>query len=311
MVAPATLARIEAKAEPGGRTRWYGTDGGAALVLLAPMLVLFACSVVYPLIETVRLSFYDARGLGIPRWVGFGNYTTLASDPNFRSALFTTLTWTFATTVLSVGIGWGLAVLCAFAPRATSPFRLMIFSAYGIAEAVSGFIWLGIYRPDDSGLLNAILGAIGLSDLRHAWLGDTSTALWGIVVAYAWTQVGLPLMTCFAAVRTIPKTIFEAAYIDGARPLSVMRHILVPLSLPGLAVAVFINLLNSLRAFDMIFVLTGGGPARSTETVGYFMYRESMLQFKLGYGAAATVILLLGVFIVSIPLLRQRTAEAK
>ncbi|RYE76833.1 MAG: sugar ABC transporter permease [Hyphomicrobiales bacterium] len=306
----ATPLRAPGLGEASAGRRWYRTDGGAALVLLAPMLLLFACSVVYPLAETIRLSFYDARGLGVPRWIGLRNYATLAADPSFRSALIATLIWTLATTALSVGIGWGLAILCAFAPRATSPFRLMIFSAYGIAEAVSGFIWLGIYRPDEGGLLNAILGAIGLGALQHAWLGDTSTALAGIVVAYAWTQVGLPLMTCFAAVRTIPKTIFEAAHVDGARPLSLIRHILVPLSLPGLTVAVFINLLNSLRAFDMIFVLTGGGPARTTETVGYFMYRESMLQFKLGYGAAATVVLLVAVFLVSVPLLRQRTAEA-
>jgi raffinose/stachyose/melibiose transport system permease protein len=291
--------------------RWYQKDGGAALVLLAPMLLLFACSVLYPLFETLRLSLFDVRGLGKPRWVGLGNYFALINDPNFRAALKTTLIWTIGSTVLSVGIGWALAVLCSLAPVVTTPFRIMIFSAYGIAEAVSGFIWLGIYRPDDSGLLNAVLNAVGLEQIRNAWLGDVSTALWCLIAAYAWTQVGLPLMTCFAAVRTIPKSILEAAYIDGAKPWSMIRHVLLPLSMPGLKVALFINLLGSLRAFDMIFVLTGGGPVRSTETVGYFMYRESMLQFKLGYGAAATIVLLLAVLLVSIPLLIQRTKEAR
>ena len=99
--------------------------------------------------------------------------------------------------------------------------------------------------------------------------------------------------------------------MDGARPISIMRHIMAPLSLPGVRVAMFINLLDALRAFDIIYVLTGGGPVRSTETVGYFMYRESMTQFKLGYGAAATVVLLVAVLIVSIPAIIQRTAGAK
>jgi ABC-type sugar transport system permease subunit len=99
--------------------------------------------------------------------------------------------------------------------------------------------------------------------------------------------------------------------MDGARPLSTMRHIMMPLSMPGERVADFNNLLTALRAFDIIYILTGGGPVRSTETVGYFMYRESMTQFKLGYGAAATVILLLAVLIVSIPAIIQRTAGAK
>ncbi|WP_429932057.1 carbohydrate ABC transporter permease [Agrobacterium vitis] len=290
--------------------RFFQTDGGAALILLAPMVLLFLCAVVYPLIDTIRLSFFDIRGLAPAKWVGLSNYANLLADASFRVAVITTIVWTVGTTALSVGIGWGLAVLCSLAPRTTLPFRVMIFCAYGIAEAVSGFIWLGIYRPGDSGLLNAVLNTLGLENLTRAWLGDTSTALACLVIAYAWTQVGLPLMTCFASIQTIPKSIKEAAYIDGAKPLSIMRHIILPLSLPGLKVAVFINLLGSLRAFDMIFVMTGGGPVRSTETVGYFMFRESMMQFKLGYGAAATVVLLVVVLFVSIPLLRQRTKEA-
>ena len=127
----------------------------------------------------------------------------------------------------------------------------------------------------------------------------------------AWGATGLPLMLCFASVQAIPRSVLEAAYMDGARPLAMMRHIMMPLSLPGVRVAVFITLLNALRAFDIIYVLTGGGPVRSTETVGYFMYRESMTQFKLGYGAAATVILLIAVLIISIPAIVQRTASAK
>ncbi|MFD1198650.1 carbohydrate ABC transporter permease [Brucella gallinifaecis] len=287
------------------------TERGAAFILLAPVVILFTWAVVYPLFETIRLSFYEIRGLSPAKWAGLKNYVMLAGDASFRMALWTTLIWTVATTVLSVGIGWGLAVMCSLAPRITLPFRVMIFMTYGIAEAVSGFIWLGIYRPGESGMLNAILNAIGLETLTRAWLGDVSTALGGVIVAYAWTQVGLPLMTCFASIQTISKSVLEAAYIDGAKPVSMMRHIILPLSMPGLKVAIFINLLGSLRAFDMIFVLTGGGPVRSTETVGYFMFRESMMQFKLGYGAAATVILLASVLFVSIPLVRQRTREAK
>ena len=113
------------------------------------------------------------------------------------------------------------------------------------------------------------------------------------------------------AVQSIPRTVREAAYMDGAKPLSVMRHIMMPLSLQGVRVSVFINLLGALRAFDIIYVLTGGGPVRSTETVGYFMYRESMTQFKLGYGAAATVVLLVAVLVISLPAIIQRTAGAK
>lgn len=103
----------------------------------------------------------------------------------------------------------------------------------------------------------------------------------------------------------------EAAYMDGAKPLAIMRFIMMPLSMAGVRVAVFINLLGALRAFDIIYVLTEGGPVRSTETVGFFIYRESMQFFKLGYGASATVVLLIAVLVVAFPAIVQRTAAAK
>jgi multiple sugar transport system permease protein/raffinose/stachyose/melibiose transport system permease protein len=166
-------------------------------------------------------------------------------------------------------------------------------------------------RPGADGLVNALIRSLGFPDFAQPWLGDPNTAIWALIVAAGWAATGLPLMLCFAAVQAIPKSVLEAAYMDGAKPVSIMRHVMAPLSLPGVRVSIFITLLNALRAFDIIYVLTGGGPVRSTETVGYFMYRESMTQFKLGYGAAATVILLVAVLIVSIPAIIQRTAGAR
>jgi ABC-type sugar transport system permease subunit len=186
----------------------------------------------------------------------------------------------------------------------------MIFAAFGISEVVAGYMWISIFRPTGGGLLNSVIG-IFVPGFVHPWLGDANTALWCIVAAASWSGVGIPLMLCFAAVQSIPRTVLEAAYMDGARPMAIMRHIMVPLSLSGVRVAVFINLLGALRAFDIIFILTGGGPVRATETVGYFMYRESMTQFKLGYGAAATVVLLVAVLVISIPAIVQRTAGAR
>lgn len=304
---PAESGRRKLLAQRG----WRLGDTPAALFLLVPVLVLFGIAVVFPLIDTIRLSFFDIKGLGKPKFVGLGNYVKLFTDPAFRNTLWTTLVFTVSTTVVSVGLGWVLAMLCSFAPKQTTIFRLMIFAAFGISEAVSGYMWIGIFRPDASGLLNSVISLFGMSGFAHPWLGDDQTALMSIIIAACWSGVGLPLMLCFAAVQTIPKSVLEAAYIDGASPGAMMRYIMMPLSLPGVRVAVFINALGALRAFDIIYVLTGGGPVRSTETVGYFMYRESMTQFKLGYGAAATVILLVAVLIISIPAIIQRTAGAR
>jgi multiple sugar transport system permease protein/raffinose/stachyose/melibiose transport system permease protein len=306
----AALARDDRRklAVPRGRRL---RDAPAAWLLILPVLVLFGIAVVFPLIETIRLSFFDIKGLAQPKYVGFGNFQKLFTDPDFRQTLSTTLIFTLGTTAIAVSLGWVIAMLCSFAPRQTLPFRVMIFSAFGVSEAVTGYMWITMLRPDGGGLLNSVIRMFGFPDFAQPWLGDPRTALWALIVAAAWGAVGLPLMLCFASVQAIPKSVLEAAYMDGARPLSMMRHIMMPMSLPGVRVAIFITLLNALRAFDIIYVLTGGGPVRATETVGYFMYRESMTQFKLGYGAAATVILLIAVLIVSIPAIVQRTAGAR
>lgn len=318
-VARSATERAPTRSSPmvGGRRKPPAPTGRrlgdipAALILLFPVIILFGISVIYPLIDTIRLSFYDIRGLAQPRFIGVENYVRLFADPAFRNTLVTTLVFTLSTTTISVSLGWGLAMLCNFAPRQTTIFRVMIFAAFGVSEAVVGYMWISIFRPDAAGLLNSFISLFGMPGFAHPWLGDPNTALWAIVAAAAWGGVGLPLMLCFAAVQSVPKTVLEAAYMDGAKPLAVMRHILMPLSLPGVRVAIFINLLGALRAFDIIFVMTGGGPVRATETVGYFMYRESMTQFKLGYGAAATVVLLVAVLVISIPAIIQRTAGAK
>lgn len=306
---PARDDRLE-PADTRGWRAWRLSDTPAALILIVPALVLFAIAVAYPLIETIRLSFFDIRGLAAPKYIGFGNYVALFADPTFRNTIVTTLIFTLGVTAISVSVGWVLAMLSSFAPAQTLPFRMMVFAAFGISETVSGYMWIMILRPDRAGLLNSIVGVF-VPGFSYAWLGDANTALWALIIAASWSAVGLPLLLCFAAVQAIPKSVLEAAYMDGARPVSIMRHIMMPLSLPGVRVAVFINLLNALRAFDIIFVLTGGGPVRATETIGYFMYRESMTQFKLGYGAAATVVLLIAVLVVSIPAIIQRTAGAR
>lgn len=296
--------------KPASLRRWLA-DAPAAYLLLAPVLVLFAFAVVYPLIQTIWLSFWDIKGLYPPKFYGLGNFVALWNDATFRHTILTTLLWTLCTTALSVAAGWIIALLCALAPKETLIPRVLIFAAFGVSEAVTGYIWLGIYRPDAGGLLNSLLYGIGLGQFAHPWLGDSNTALWCLIIAYSWAQTGLPLILIFAATQSVSRSVIEAAYVDGARPVEIMRYIIAPLSMPGVRVALFINLLGSLRAFDTIYVLTGGGPVRSTETVGFFMFRESFTQFKLGYGAAATLVLLVAVLIVSLPAIIQRTAGAR
>ncbi len=180
---------------------WLSSETAAAFALLLPVVILFGLSVIYPVIETIRLSFYEIRGLGRPSWVGVENYVRLFSDPVFLGSLWTTLVFTLGVTVVSVAVGWGLALLCAFAPERTAIFRLMVFATFGISEAVAGYIWIGIFRPGDAGLLNGLLSSVGLGGLAQPWLGSSSTALAALIATSAWSAVGLPLLLSFASVR--------------------------------------------------------------------------------------------------------------
>ena len=170
----------------------------------------------------------------------------------------------------------------------------MIFSAFGVSEAVTGYMWIGISGPTPAACSMRVIGLFGLG-FAHPWLGDRNTALWALIVAASWGAVGLPLMLVLRlGAGDSQNACSKPPTWTAPSRSAIMRHIMMPLSMPGVRVAIFINLLGALRAFDIIYMLTGGGPVRSTETVGYFMYRESMTQFKLGYGAAATVVLLRG-----------------
>ena len=281
-----------------------------AYLLVGPALIIFTAFVFIPAVSTFRLSLFDWNGLGIQKFICFENFINLFQDENFIKSVKVTLIWMVVSTTLSVLIGWGIALISGLLPRRSAPIHTAIFMAYCIPSVVTGIIWIGIY-DQDSGLLNSILSAFGNDKVTLAWLGHRGIALGAVLVAFIWIQIGLPLVNCFAAIRAIPESIIEAAKIDGVSKYQMIYYIFLPLSIHGMAVSVFINLLTSLKAFDIILVLTGGGPIRSTETLGFFMYMESVVFFKQGYGAAATVVLTLIVMLVAIPLMLNRSEVFK
>lgn len=279
-----------------------------AYILIAPAFLLFALAIIYPAISTLLLSFQSWNGLNPSKSVGFLNYINLFKDPTFLHSLKITLIWGVSSTVLSVAFGWVIALLAGLNPKLSSPARIAIFMAYGIPAVASGVILKGIFNSD-IGMLNGVLSAVGLENLTRAWLGQPTSALWVLIISYVWTQAGLPLLTCYASIRAIPMAQFEAAYIDGATSRHIFRYLMIPYSMAGLAVSIFINLLNCLKTFDLIYVMTGGGPLRSTETIGFFMYQESVTFFKLGYGSASVVIMILMVGLLAYPIIKKRISS--
>lgn len=279
-----------------------------AYAFVVPALIIFTISVIYPVIENFRISFYSWNGLSPMNPVGLTNYIQLFRDPDFINALKNTLVWTVTTTVIGVLFGTIIGILCGLTDINTTVVRTAIFSSFGISATASGMIWLGVYQPD-FGLMNAVLEALGLPSLARPWLGDPNRALIYVIIAYAWTQTGFSMIIAYGAISSIPQILYEAALIDGGNSWQITRFITLPLITNAIRLATFLTFLSSLKAFDLVFSMTGGGPIRSTEILGYFMYTDSFYYFKLGYGAASVIILLIAVFIIAIPVLLERSEK--
>jgi multiple sugar transport system permease protein/raffinose/stachyose/melibiose transport system permease protein len=174
---------------------------------------------------------------------------------------------------------------------------------------VVGQVWTWIYQPE-WGLINSVLEAVGLEDMTRAWLGDPQTALIAVIVAWCWQQTALALILYLAALTTVPKDLLEAAAIDGANARQQFLRIIVPLLRPASIVVITLAVINTLKGFDIVFVLTKGGPFHMSSNLAMFMYEETFFKYRLGYGAAiATALFALAIIVVIIYFRQARASE--
>jgi multiple sugar transport system permease protein/raffinose/stachyose/melibiose transport system permease protein len=162
---------------------------------------------------------------------------------------------------------------------------------------VVGQVWIWIYHPD-WGLLNTFLQAVHLESLTRAWLADPQTALPAVIVAWSWQQIGLAMVIFLAGLTSVPTEMTEAAEIDGANYWQSLRHVIIPLLSPATVVVVALAIINSLKSFDVVYMMTRGGPFHSSDTLAMFMYNESFQKYYMGYGSAISVVLFLIAMVV-------------
>jgi multiple sugar transport system permease protein len=201
----------------------------------------------------------------------------------------------------------GLGLLMALVLSSTALGRLLkgvFYLPATISAAATGIIWFFVFSPDQ-GILNSFLRLVGLGGLAHSWLvADPPLNSWAMIVAFTWQGLGPTMMLFLVGLQSIPREPIEAALVDGATGFRLFWHVTLPLLRPMTAVVVGISLINSFKVFDLIWVMTQGGPYRSSETLAVTMYRESFVSFHVGYGAAVAVVLTLIVFVVSVFYLR-------
>lgn len=265
------------------------------LVFLLPALVLFIGVLIAPIIMSGYYSFFNWGGPGkVAEFIGFGNYRELftSGSINFMRALRNSL----LLALFSVGIQLPLALLLALKlgtkVRGERAFLSIYFMPVLISTVVIGQLWLKIYNPD-YGVLNMMLRALGRDDWTKIWLGDKKVALWACFVPILWQYVGYHMLLMYAGVKGVPPELREAAMIDGCTESQVNRYIVIPYIKPILRVSVIFAVTGSLKSFDLIYVLTNGGPLHATEVPSTLMISMLFLRNRYGMGSTIAVMLIL------------------
>jgi multiple sugar transport system permease protein len=263
-------------------------------LFLAPALVILLGVTVYPILSVLWLSLQRRLPIfHISEFTGLGNYAFLIRDERFWNALGNTAYFTAVSVALELLLGIAIALLLHRAFRLKGFMRAVVLVPWAIPTVVSAKIWEWIYQPD-FGLLNYLLGA------RVSWLGDPFWALHAAILMDVWKTTPFVALLLMAGLQVIPGEVYQAAKVDGASPWYTFRRITLPLLLPFILLALLFRTLDSFRVFDAVYVLTGGGPANSTETLSIYAYKTLFQTLQFGYGSTIAVAMFLCVGLITL-----------
>jgi multiple sugar transport system permease protein len=310
-VKPKVLATVPAGQAHAGRMRLLGArlaNSDASFVM--PAVLFMAALVLFPTVYAVFVSLTHWNLTdGTPRtWAGLSNYGDLLHDRRFWAALTRTLVFAAASTVFTLALGMGLALLLNRPLPGKYVFRTMLLVPMVMTPVVVGLTWRFMYSPD-LGMVNWFLGLFGMDPV--AFLGSTGTALPAVIVTDVWEYTPFALLILLAGLESLPPEPFEAAQLDGSSALRTFWHITLPMMKGPLAVALLFRVMFSFNVFDTLFVMTGGGPGRSSETLVMYAYKMGFTEWEIGKSAAAALVALVLVTVIAKAILRLvRTAEA-
>jgi multiple sugar transport system permease protein len=271
-----------------------GWTGMRSWLLLAPLLAVMTAVIGWPFLHTIEVSFTDARllGGGAGNWVGLANYARVLTSAQFHAALLTTVQFVLITVTAEFVLGVLAALLLdqPFAGRAL--LRALMIMPWALPTVVNATMWRLIYNPD-FGAFNATLMQSGLLESYRSWLGEPGTALYAVCLADVWKNFPLVALISLAALQAVPRELKAAAIIDGAGPWPRFRVVILPYLAGPLSVAIVLRMIEAFKVFDIIWVMTRGGPASSTKTVSILVYQEAFSFQRAGSGASVALIMVL------------------
>jgi len=267
-------------------------------LFLAGPVTLYIIWIIGPMIATAYIAFTNWDGVADAKWIGLQNFERLFSDGNFLTAISNNIRWLLFFLVIPTSMGLAMAMIFNSNFPGSRILKIAFYSPLVLAGTVIGVIWEAMYRPDD-GLINSFLHLIGVTD-TPGWLADRSLVLWCIIFAASWRQVGYVMILYLAGLKGLDVTLIEASTVDGANSWDRFRFVIFPLLGPVTVVVMVISVIDSLRAFDLVAIMTRGGPANSSEVLANFMYIQAFNNYRMGYAGSIAVILmgLMLIFIV-------------
>lgn len=266
-------------------------------LFLTPGMILFAVYVIWPIGSSFALSFYDWDGLRAPdgsdnsKWVGFGNYVELFGDRAFKTSLKNNLIW-LVLYMLAVPGGLAIAIFLNQTVRGIRIYKSLFFFPFVISQVVVGLMFAWFYAPN-FGLFYKLTEALTGNGI--AILANPNLATYGIIAAGLWPQIAYVMILYLTGLNNVAADQVEAARLDGAKGLKMLRYVILPQLRPATFIAVVVTVIGALRSFDLVSIMTTGGPFGSTRVLSYYMYEQALSEYgyRMGYGAAIAVILFL------------------
>jgi multiple sugar transport system permease protein/N,N'-diacetylchitobiose transport system permease protein len=308
--AAVSAASAAPAARRGASWRTRTREARFALLLLIPSVVVVFGIVIYPIIKTLVTSFYAVDSPFPRAWpgVGFHNYTAALSSPAFWSAVERTAYFTFVSTALELLFGIGIALLLYAPLRMRWLFRTIVVLPWALPTIVNGALWRYMFDAN-YGVMNAALTQLHLLGSYKSWLSSPFGALNIVILADVWKNTSLVAFFLLAGLTTIPRELYEAARIDGVSPIQAFLRITLPLLRPAIVVVLVLRTIEAFKVFDIIYVMTGGGPANGTQSVTFYTYQRAFSDELFGYGSALAYIIVLFILVLAALYIRALRSE--
>ena len=272
---------------------WYKRNEIAVTpwLFLAPAILFFAVYVIIPIFQSFSISLYDWDGLGEARYVGLGNYVELMDDSAFEVSLWNNLKW-LVFYLLAIPAGLFIALFLNQTVTGIRIYKSLFFFPFVLSQVVVGLVFAWFYLPNE-GLLSNILGLFGFDGVNV--LGDPTLATYGIIAAGLWPQTAYCMILYLTGLNAVDPEQVEAARLDGAKGSKMLWYVIIPQLKPATFIAFVVTIIGALRSFDLISIMTNGGPFGQTRVLSFYMFEKALSEygFRMGYGAAIAVVLFL------------------